>query len=73
MGILKLADKHGFGKLEKACEKALGFTPRPSYKSINLILQNTPDSTTNETTDELSEVNPKAGFIRGADYYGGNS
>ena len=73
MGILKLADKHGLRNLEMACEKALGFTPRPSYKSIKLIIQNIPHNDPNETNDEPSEVNQKAGFTRGSTYYGGNS
>jgi len=73
MGILKLADRYSIVRLETACEKVLGFTPRPSYKSIKMILQNSQDKLVNEDIDEPSEVNQKAGFTRGAGYYGGDS
>lgn len=38
MGLLRLADKHTSQRLEKACERALSYSGKPSYKSIkNLI------------------------------------
>ena len=37
MGLLKLADKYTPDRLENACKRALSFTPRPSYKNIQVI------------------------------------
>ena len=34
LGLLKLADKYTPERLENACKRALGFTPRPSYKTF---------------------------------------
>ena len=69
MGLLRLADKHTFQRLEKACERALSYSGKPSYKSIkNLItaMKQEPDAL---PSDE--ETKPR-GLTRGARYYGGN-
>ena len=34
MALLKLSDKYKSERLEAACEKALGYTPRPGYKLV---------------------------------------
>ena len=68
MGILRLADKYTPERLERACRKALTFTPRPSLKNIQAILASGQDSS--EETVE-STTSSKYGFTRGAEYYGG--
>ena len=69
MALLKLADKHSVVRLEAACERALGYTPRPSYKSVAAILKSGQDKlpTEPEPTSSASEY----GITRGAGYYGG--
>ena len=70
MGLLKLADKYTPDRLENACKRALGFTPHPSYKNIQVILssgQDKQDSTVNSDTS----TNEQYGFTRGNSYYGG--
>jgi transposase len=69
IGILKLADRYGTNRLEAACEKALSYTPSPSYKNIDTILKSGSDKLTapkinTQTIDETHS------FLRGADYYG---
>ena len=70
MGILKLADKYTPERLENACKKALTFTPRPSYKNIQVILSTGQDKTKKSQQTEASSSDAY-GFTRGADYYGG--
>ena len=67
MGLLKLADKHSPAKLEAACEKALGYSPRPSYKSIKNLLTAGRDVSP-DVKDE--EAGAPRGITRGAGYYG---
>jgi len=65
MALLKLSDSYTPERLEAACEKALYYTPRPSYKSVQAILKSGQDKIS-ETSSPPSEF----GFTRGADYYG---
>jgi len=37
MALLKLSDQYTPQRLKAACAKALNYTPRPSYKSIQTI------------------------------------
>lgn len=74
MGLLKLADKYSVTRVEAACKKALSYTPRPGYKSIQTILKTGQDKVTEEK-DPISNTNENTatfGFTRGARYYGGN-
>ena len=68
MGLLKLADKYTPERLEKACRKALTFTPRPSLKNIQAILASGQDK-----AEEVKEApsSSQYGFTRGGEYYGG--
>lgn len=70
MTLLKLADTYTPQRLESACAKALSYTSRPNYKSVQTILKSgqdrTPDSDAASSPSEASEF----GFTRGADYYG---
>lgn len=72
MGLLKLADKYSLVRLEDACEKALTYTPRPSYKMIHNILVTGQDKTPTPTkTKESAATEESYAFVRGAAYYGG--
>lgn len=72
MGLLKLADKYSVSRLEAACQKALSYTPNPSFKSIQTILRTGQDKIADEKPVS-SEDFSGYGFTRGADYYGRNS
>lgn len=71
MGLLKLADKYSEQQLEAACEKALSFTDRPSYKSIKNILVTGIKVKSDESTQKSTPN--KYGITRGAKYYGGKN
>jgi transposase len=68
MALLKLSDSYTPERLEAACEKALYYTSRPNYKSVQAILKSGQDkiSEASAAPSEPSEF----GFTRGADYYG---
>jgi len=74
LGLMKLADKHSIERVEKACERALSYTPRPTLKSIQTILKTGQDrlpqndSSTNKSKEKTES---SFGFTRGAAYYGG--
>ena len=68
MALLKMADTYTPERLEAACEKALSYTPRPGYKTIQAILKSGQDKIS-EKSAALSDPSP-FGFTRGADYYG---
>jgi len=68
MGLLKSADKYSVKRLEAACERALMYSPQPTYRSVSTILKTGADKATKETTRESSS---KHGFKRGSDYYKG--
>lgn len=70
MALLKLSDQYSAERLEGACAKALFYTPRPSYKSIQTILKSGQDALAKEKNDSPSANNSEFGFTRGADYYG---
>ena len=74
MALLKLADKYSVTRVETACKKALSYTPRPSYKSIQTILQTGQDKVAAEkdSTPTTNENTLNFGFTRGSGYYGGN-
>jgi len=66
MALLKLSDSYTSQQLEAACDKALFYTPRPSYKSIQTILKSSQDKTEPSTPPPTYTHS----FTRGADYYG---
>jgi hypothetical protein len=66
MALLKLSEQYSSQRLEAACAKALFYTPRPNYKSIQTILKSGQDKPENPVPASNSEF----GFTRGADYYG---
>lgn len=71
--LMKLADKYSLNRLEEACERALSYTPSPSFKSIQTILKTGQDKVPVKPNHRQAvKHNVEAfGFVRGADYYGG--
>lgn len=70
MALLKLADTYTPERLESACAKALDYTPRPGYKTIQTILRTGQDRISSEATARAATDDANFGFTRGADYYG---
>jgi len=69
MALLKLAEKYTAPRLENACIRALSYSPRPTYKAIQTILQSGRDRLDDEPTEPCE---PSVfGFTRGANYYKG--
>jgi hypothetical protein len=66
MALLKLGDQYGADRLENACSRAMEYSPRPSCKTVQLILKSGQDRIGLETAPP--EPSP-CGFTRGADYY----
>src|SRR5690606_17187065 len=76
LGLIKLSDRHSIERVEKACERALSYTPRPTLKSIQTIIKAGQDklSESKETKDPKKEKQTNDyGFTRGAEYYGGKN
>jgi transposase/DNA-binding phage protein len=74
LGLMKLADKHSISRVEKACERALSYTPRPTLKSIQTILKTGQDKLNHvESSENRTPVKSEIshGFTRGSAYYGG--
>ncbi|MBQ7438163.1 MAG: IS21 family transposase [Oscillospiraceae bacterium] len=70
LALLKLADKYSVQRLEKACTKALTYTPQPSFKHVKTILASGQDTLTPAAEPTFSDATSQYGFTRGADYYG---
>lgn len=73
MALLKSAEKYSDDSLEAACEKALTYTPCPSYKIVQTILKNKSDKQPKIKSSSPSKADSNHGFVRGADYYGRKS
>jgi transposase len=73
LGLMKLADKHSIDRVEKACERALSYTPRPTLQSIQTILKTGQDRLpeTESINTEKEKTESSYGFTRGSSYYGG--
>lgn len=70
VSLMKLADKYSTDRMEKACEKALSYTPSPSLKNISTILKNGQDKVAVVKTKQL-ERSGSYGITRGASYFKG--
>lgn len=68
MALLKLSGEYSPQRLENACIKALSYTPRPNFKSIQAILKYGQDKISENTA--APSDSSKFGFTRGAEYYG---
>ena len=71
MGLLRLSDKHTPQKLEKACERALSYSGKPSYKSIKNLLVGMKQASDDGLASVLDAETRPRGITRGAKYYGG--
>ena len=49
MALLKMSDQYSPERLEAACTKALRYTPRPPYKTIQTILKTGQDKVGDES------------------------
>ena len=70
LALLKLADKYSVDRLEKACAKALTYTPQPSFKHVKTILASGQDKTEPANEAKVTDAASQYGFTRGAEYYG---
>jgi hypothetical protein len=73
MALLKLGDKYSVSRLEAASERALSYTPNPSFKSIQTILKTGHDKIGKKEPVSVKEKTESYGFTRGTAYYGRNS
>jgi transposase len=71
MALLKLSDKYSPDRLEAACERALTYTPAPSFKSIQTILATGQETLPGQKPKR--DASAKFGITRGPEYYGGDS
>jgi len=69
MALLKHSESHSPERLEAACSKALSYTPRPNYKTVQVILKSGQDMLPEPSTS--ASPTSMHGFTRGADYYRG--
>lgn len=78
MALLKSTDKCGKERIEEACQTALSYTPMPSYKSVQAILQsgNTlpkppgkAQQKAAKASSDAAQASESHGFVRGAAYY----
>jgi hypothetical protein len=66
--MLRLTEKYPTERIEAACQKALGYTPSPSYKNVQTILKSGHDQVLDKPTKKDQSEH---GFVRGTKYYGG--
>lgn len=69
MAVLSIEKKHGADKLENACQRALAYTPHPSFRIIKTILLADEQRVVNEPDNE-SAPNSEYAISREAGYYG---
>ena len=67
--LMRLADRYSMERLEKACERALGYTPEPSLKNITAILNNGQDKV--RIPVDSQRQSSALGITRGASYFRG--
>jgi transposase len=70
ISLIKLADKYSIARLEAACNKALFYTSKPSYKIVKTILSTGQDKVAVESEPKTEVKDETYGFTRGANYYG---
>ena len=72
LAVLRLTHKYPVERVEKACGIALKSGVRtPKYAHIKPILETNQDQMMQNKTDTSGAEGQKAGYVRGADYYGG--
>jgi transposase len=67
--LTKLADRYGYERVEKACDRALAYTSQPSIRNIATILKNGQDRLRREPESRTATAGSKYGITRGADYF----
>jgi hypothetical protein len=70
--LLHLSDKYTPERLERACQRVLSFSPRPSFKAVDSVLRSGQDilEAAEKEQEKRKESALEHGFIRGAAYYG---
>ena len=71
IALLKLADTYSSGRLEAACEKALSYSPCPSFRSIRTILKTGSDKRKTDIPQKTDNDGQQYAFTRGKTYYTG--
>ena len=71
VSLMKMADRYGQNRIEKACERLLYFTTQPSLRSIATILKNGQDKLPLEknSAEHTSSEKRSSGITRGASAY----
>lgn len=69
LSLLKLSEKYGTARLERACHEALRQVPVPRYSIISRILVTGQDQKVPHI--EPPKFTSKNAFVRGSSYYGG--
>jgi len=71
ISMMKMADRYGQNRVEKACERILSFTTQPSLRSITTILKNGQDKLPLDktTTEHHASEKRSSGITRGASAY----
>ena len=69
IALLKLSDAYSAARLEQACKRALSFTERPAFKSIQVILKSGQDSLSQEAPVSSPPETSGSRFARGREYY----
>jgi transposase len=68
LGILRLGDKHGKDRLERACDKAFQIRS-PSYKTLKTMLTQRMESTPLREAAKTAAEHLGVANVRGGDYY----
>jgi len=69
IALLKLSGTYSAARLEQACKRALSFTERPSFKSIQIILKSGQDNLRQEEPVSSPSETSGSRFARGREYY----
>lgn len=70
MWLIKAADKYSSQRLENACQRALSFTPSPSYKNVQAILKSGFDKIGPKKEVDSTVTPSEYAISRGPEYYG---
>ena len=71
VGLMKMTDRYGQSRIERACERLLSFTSQPSLRSIATILKNGQDKLPLEkpASEHSRSEKRSSGITRGASAY----
>ncbi len=67
--LMKLSDRYGHERLEKACNRVLCFTTEPAIQNISLILKNGQDKVVSSKPTADFGITQSGGIPRGPAYY----